>query len=558
MAVNVKYFRQSMANLLPSSMLNCSRIPGKYMNKMLLILCCVVALALVPGPPAGAQKVNDQWLLHPPADSWPGYHGDYSGRRHSQLTQIKPANVSELGLAWAFQTNQTASIKSTPILVDGILYFTVPDNLWAVDARSGHQLWHYQYPPNKGDHIGQRGVAIYGGWLYFMGPDAHMISLNAKDGSVRWNIEIADVNQGYWTTMAPLVVGNHVIVGVGGDLDNLPTFVKAIDPESGKLQWQWDVGPPAGTANATTGGTTWMPGTYDPELHLLYWGTGNPTPVLNGSTRPGDDLYTCSIVALNPDTGKLVWAFQPSPHDTHDWDAVETPVLVDGTFKGKSRKMLMQASRNGYFFVLDRVTGENLLTTPFGPVNWTLGIDKQGRPIPNPDKEPAPDGRFIAPDEGGLTNYRAPSFDPKTGLFLVSAHPSYSIYFAKPADGNYGWAGADYSVWSKGVLEAIDYQTGKIRWSHELGPRGSGAGILTTDSGLAFTGDAHGNVLALNTADGKTLWHAGLGAGMQSSPITYQLDGRQYVLTGSGGVLFAWTLPAAQAQQERSSKPDGM
>jgi alcohol dehydrogenase (cytochrome c) len=228
---------------------------------------------------------------------------------------------------------------------------------------------------------------------------------------------------------------------------------------------------------------TWMTGTYDPDLNLVYWGTGNPTPVLNGSTRPGDNLYTCAIVALNADTGKLVWSFQPSPHDTHDWDAVETPVLVDGDFHGEPRKMLMQTSRNGYFFVLDRTNGKNLLTAPFGPVNWSLGIDKQGRPIPNPAKEPAPDGRLIAPDEGGLTNYRSPSFDPINGLFIVDAQPSYSIYFAKPADGVYGWAGADYSVWSKGVIEAIDYQTGKIRWSHEGGPGGSGAGVLTTDSG---------------------------------------------------------------------------
>ena len=539
-----------MVNPHTSPVRKLSLIPVKFTNRPFACSRFAIVLILAAFHVACGQKVDDKWLLHPPANSWPGYHGDYSGRRHSNLTQISPANVAELGLAWAFQTNQPAGIKSVPLLVDGILYFTVPDNLWAVDARSGHQIWRYQYPPNKGNHIGQRGVAIYHDWLYFMGPDAQMVSLNAKDGSVRWKIEIADVNQGYWTTMAPLVVGNHVIVGVGGDLDNLPTFIKAIDPESGKLQWQWDVGPPAGTPNGTTGGTTWMPGTYDPDLHLIYWGTGNPTPVLTGSTRPGDDLYTCSIVALNPDTGKLVWAFQPSPHDTHDWDAVETPVLVDGIFKGKPRKMVMQASRNGYFFVLDRATGENLLTTPFGPVNWTLGVDKQGRPIPNPDKEPAPDGRLIAPDEGGLTNYRSPSFDPKTGLFIVSAHPSYSIYFAKPADGTYGWAGADYGVWGKGVLEAIDYQTGKIRWSHELGPGGSGAGVLTTDSGLTFTGDAHGNVLALNTGDGKTLWHSGLGAGMQSSPITYQLDGRQYVVTGSGTVLFAWALPQGQGAKQ--------
>jgi len=289
-----------------------------------------------------------------------------------------------------------------------------------------------------------------------------------------------------------------------------------------------------------------MTGTYDPDLNLVYWGTGNPTPVLKGTTRPGDDLYTCSIVALNPDTGKLVWAFQVSPHDTHDWDAVETPVLVDGDFHGEPKKMLMQTSRNGYFFVLDRTNGKNLLTSPFGPLNWSLGIDKQGRPIPNPAKEPAPDGRLIAPDEGGLTNFRSPSFDPRNGLFIVDAHPSYSLYFAKPADGVYGWAGADYDVWGKGVIEAIDYQTGKIRWSHELGPEGSGAGVLTTDSGLTFTGDAMGNFLALDSSDGKTLWHAGSGSHIQSSPITYELDGRQYLLTSSGGVLFAWALPPEQ------------
>jgi len=286
-----------------------------------------------------------------------------------------------------------------------------------------------------------------------------------------------------------------------------------------------------------------MSGTYDPHLNLIYWGTGNPTPVLNGSTRPGDDLYTCSIVALNADTGKFVWGFSASPHDTHDWDAVETPVLVDGMFHGRPRKMLMQASRNGYFFVLDRTNGESLLTVPFGPVNWALGIDKQGRPVPNPAKEPAPDGRLIAPDEGGLTNFRSPSFDPKTGLFIVDAHPSWSIYFAKPADGDYGWAGADYDLWGKGVIEAIDYQTGKIRWSHDVGSGGSGAGVLTTDSGLTFTGDAQGNFLALDTATGKTLWHAGSGGFIGSSPTTYEIDGKQYVLTSSGGVLFAWKLP---------------
>jgi alcohol dehydrogenase (cytochrome c) len=509
-----------------------------------LLIAVITLLVLASSGILLAQGTNEQMLLHPPADSWPGYHGDYSGRRHSSLQQITPQNVGTLALAWAFQTNQTALIKSSPLVVNGIVYFTVPDNIWAVDARSGHPIWHYNQPTSQGEHIGNRGVAMYKNYLFFSLPDAHLVSLNANNGSVRWKVEIADVTKGYWTSMAPLVVGNHVLVGVSGDFDNLRGYIRSIDPETGATQWQWNSTPPAGTPNQTTGGMTWMTGTYDPDLNLVYWGTGNPTPVLNGSTRPGDDLYTCSIVALNPDTGKLAWAFQVSPHDTHDWDAVETPVLVDADFHGEPKKMLMQSSRNGYFFVLDRTNGKSLLTVPYGPVNWALGIDSQGRPIPNPAKEPAPDGRLIAPDEGGMTNYRSPSFDTKNGLFIVDAHPSWSLYFAKPADGVYGWAGADYDVWGKGTIEAIDYQTGKIRWSHDVGP--SGSGVLTTDSGLTFTGDDNGNFLALDSRDGKTLWHAGSGSEIASSPITYELDGRQYVLTSSGGVLFAWALPQAQ------------
>jgi alcohol dehydrogenase (cytochrome c) len=519
------------------------------------LLSTAAALVLLPSThPLAAQDLEPSQLLHPSTDSWPLYHGDYTGRRHSSLTQITPQNVAHLSLAWAFQTDQPAEIKSAPLLVDGVIYFTVPENVWAVDARSGHMIWHYRRQ-SKGEHIGHRGLAMYKGWLYFTTPDAHLICLDAKDGKVRWDKMIAEVNSGYWSTGAPLVVRNHVIIGVGGDLDNIPGMLRSFDPDTGEVQWQWFSTPPTGTPNATTGGMTWITGTYDPELNLIYWGTGNPTPVLNGHTRPGDDAYTCSIVALDPDTGKLAWGFVVSPHDTHDWDAVEIPVLVDADFHGKPRKMLMQASRNGYFFVLDRTDGKSLLTVPYGPVNWATGIDAQGRPIPNPDKEPAPDGRVIAPSEGGVTNYRSPSFDPKTGLFIVDASPSWSIYFAKPADGAYGWAGADFDLWDKGVIEAIDYQTGKIRWSHELG-EGSGAGVMTTDSGLTVTGDSNGNILALDTATGKTLWHAGMGAPMQTSAMTYELDGRQYIMNGSGSVLFVWALPERMiAAQHTAAKP---
>jgi alcohol dehydrogenase (cytochrome c) len=505
----------------------------------------ITTFLLAGGATAWSQGVTNAMLLQPPADSWPQYNGTYNAQRHSNLKQITPQNVHTLALAWAFQIKLPVEIKSVPLLVDGVIYFSTPDNVWALDALSGRQLWRYTYPPNPGLHIGSRGVAMYKDQLYFLVPDGHLVSLNAKDGSVRWIVTVADVTKGYWTSMAPLVVGNHVLVGTSGDFDNLVGYIRSVDPETGKTQWQWDATPPLGTPGAATGGNSWMTGTYDPDLNLVYWGTGNPTPVLTGSTRPGNDLYTCSIVALNPDTGKLAWAFQPSPHDTHDWDASETPVLVDGMFQGKERKMLLQSSRNGYFFVLDRSDGSSLLTVPFGPVNWALGVDKQGRPIPDPVKEPTPDGRLIAPDESGMTNFRSPSFDAKNGLFIVSSHPSYSVYFAKPADGTYGWAGADYGLWGKGVIEAIDYQTGKIRWTHELGSGTPGAGVLTTASGLTFTGDTEGNLLALDSTTGKTLWHTGSGARMGTSPMTYELGGRQYVLAGSGGMLFAWALPGS-------------
>jgi alcohol dehydrogenase (cytochrome c) len=381
-----------------------------------------------------------------------------------------------------------------------------------------------------------------------------LLCMDPKNGTVRWDVVVADVNKGQWATMAPLIVGNHVMVGVSGDFDNLQGFVRSVDPDTGATQWQWNATAPPNTPKQTTGGNVWLTGTYDPVLKLAYWGTGNPSPVLNGKPRPGDDLYTCTIVALDPETGKMSWAFQPSPHDTHDWDAVEIPVLVDGDFHGQPKKMLLQASRNGHFFVLDRTNGKNLLTTTFGPVNWTLGIDKDGRPIPNPAKEPTPDGRLIAPDEAGLTNYRSPSFDPKTGLFIVSASPSWSIYFAKPADGNYGWAGADYSLWAKGELEAIDYQTGKIRWSHYLGEGHPGAGVLTTDSGLTFTGDGMGNFLGLDTSTGKTLWHAGSGGHITSPSITYELDGHQVLLMSSGNVMYAFTLPESGEMKHAAKK----
>lgn len=508
--------------------------------RFLLGLGLVIALAAL----LAAQGVDSTMLLKPPIDSWPTYHGDYSGMHHSKLSQITPANVGQLAQAWKFPI--TGGVKSTPILVNGVVYISSPDNVWAIDARTAKELWHYTQPRSDAFYIGHRGVAVYKDAVYLTTPNAHLIALNAKDGKVRWDVVIADSKKGYWSTNAPLVVGNHMLVGVSGDFDNLPGQLKSIDPDTGKTQWIFYSTPPAGVDTGTpsdgsTGGQMWITGTYDPVLNLVYVGTGNPTPVLNGQMRPGNNKWTCSIVALNPDTGKLAWGFQASPHDTHDWDASEVPVLVDANFNGAPRKMLMQASRNGYFFVLDRTNGKSLLTAPFAAVNWSKGIDADGHPIPNPDKEPQRDGRLVAPNESGATNYRSPSFDPQTGSFLVSAQDAYGIYFFKPEHGAYGWAGADYDIYGKSFLRAIDYQTGKIKWSHPLGDKQGAAGVLSTDTGLTFTGDNSTNVLALRTSDGTTLWHSNIGK-VGNSPITYQLDGKQYLLVGGGSSLYAFTL----------------
>jgi alcohol dehydrogenase (cytochrome c) len=507
------------------------------------MILCVTATS------AAAQTRADGFdPAEPPFDSWPTYHGDYSGRRHSLLTQITPDNVHLLTLAWAFQTNQAQQIKASPVLADGIVYVTTPDNVWALDAHSGRQIWRYRYPANDGFHIGHRGVAVRGDSVFFTTPDAHLLALDVRDGSVKWNVEIADSGRGYWTTTAPLLIGNHLITGASGDFDNLPGILRAFDPTTGEAQWTFHSTPPVGTPDSLSGGATggqmWMTGTYDPELDLLYVGTGNPTPVLNGDARPGDNKWTGSILAIDPASGELAWGFQVSPHDTHDWDAAEVPVLVDAAFRGEQRKLLLQASRNGYYVVLDRATGENLLTTPFATVNWASRIGRDGRPVPNPDKEPARDGRLVAPDEAGATNYRSPSFDPATGLFLVSAADAYGIYFFKPDHGDYGWAGADYHVHGRGELRALDFATGELRWAHDLSGAVGAAGVLTTASGLTFTGDAAHSAMALSTHNGETLWHAGIGR-VGNSPITYELDGRQYVLIGGGSALYAFALPEA-------------
>ncbi len=514
------------------------------------MLCAVLPFA------AQAQGLDPATLLKQPVDAWPTYNGDYSGRRFSPLKQIDAANVHTLSLAWATRFSAGAganpTIKSTPLMVNGILYFTAPNHVWAADARTGRELWHYQYPPNSGSTIGNRGLGMYGNWLFFESPDSNLVSLDASTGRVRWKVPIADPKLDYTSTVAPVVVGNHVIAGIGGDhLDN-PGFVQSRNPEDGSLQWKWWTTPRKGDPGIETWpdeyssahgtGQPWIPGTYDPELNLYIVGTGNPNPVMAEKSRKGNNLFTCSIVAINPDTGKLVWYFQASPHDTHDWDAVETPILFDGVIDGQPRKLVAQASRNGYFFVLDRVTGKRVLGLPFiDTVNWAKGYDAKGEPIPDPAKFPTTDGVLVSPASNGATNWQAPSFSPDTGLFYVGTSRSYSMYYLTDTDDHpEGWGGLDASAGSDGnALLAIDYRNGKIVWRHEWPSGGGVTNNLSTAGNLLFTSNGS-NLVAFNSANGKILWHTTLMAPPTAGPISYLLDGKQYILVAAGDSLYAF------------------
>ena len=529
--------------------------------RVLPLLCTCVLLR--------SQELNPAKLLKPPADTWPTYNGDYSGRRFSTLSRINSENIGSLAVAWMYRANVGtmrgiggAQIKSTPLLVNGILYFTIPDHVWAVDARTGDELWHYSWVDHGGHLIGNRGVGMYGGWLYFMSPDGWFISLEAKTGKERWRVHVADSKLQYFTTMAPMVIGNHVIVGVGGDAMDVPGFLEARDPETGAVQWRWNAEPKPGEPGADTwpnksamehgGGMTWLPGTYDPELNLLYWGTGNPNPVYASQSRKGSNLWTCSIVALHLDTGKLAWYFQASPHDTHDWDNVETPVLFDAEIQGQKRKLLAQAARNGYFFVLDRTNGHNLVSEPFVGANWSKGVDEKGQPIPNAAKEPKTDGALLNTYAGGGTNWMPPSFDPESGLFYVNAIRGYSLAYLTDTDPQpEGYGGSGQNLWAQRSLEAIDYKTGKVRWSHAYDSKGSTApgfpGILTTAGKLLFTGDPANNLIAFDPESGRILWHFRMTSSLSNGPMTYELDGKQYVVAGAGDTLYAYALlPSAQ------------
>lgn len=553
----------------------------KILRFALLLSLPLIAIGLLAQTPQSTTEtepvlLKPATLLKEPTTAWPTYNGDYSGRRYSTLHQINASNVKDLSVAWIYQLGEgvrapsgspiVGGIDATPLMVHGVLYFTSPDHVYAIDARTGQPLWHFNWVNHGGLLIvGNRGLGMYGNWLYFMTPDDWLVSLNARTGKERWQKQISDAKQGYFASIAPIVVKNHVIVAAGGDTLDLQAYVESRDVVTGALQWRWNVTPGPGQPGADTwpnanershgGGKPWQPYTYDPKLNLLYVATGNPNPVYAGQGRKGSDLYTASLVALNPDTGKMVWYFQGSPHDTHDWDQTESPVLFNGVIHGKQEPLVAQASRNGYFFVLNRATGKAYVHTPYIPLNWSLGENKRGEPIPNPKKYPTTDGTLVSVTTGGATNWFPPSFDPQTGLFYVNTTEGYSIAYLETTNKNaQGFAGRAITLASHGMLDALNYKDGKLAWQHVY-PHESGerAGILTTAGHLLFTGDTAGNLIAYNPANGTILWHYHQLGAVSNGPETFLLNGKQYLVVAAGRFLYAYTLnPGATETTENA------
>jgi alcohol dehydrogenase (cytochrome c) len=494
---------------------------------------------------------------------WTTYSGDDTGQRHSSLTQITPANASQLRPVWTFQTGVLGKWESSPLVIDDVIYATGQDNnAWAIDGKTGRALWRYRRELQAGElsvccgNV-NRGFAVYKDRLLMVTLDAHLLALDIKTGRPVYDVVIDEWRKGYTGTAAPLVVKDKVIVGIAGAEFGVRGFLDAFDAETGQKAWRFWTVPLPGEPGGDTwlndsakrgGGPTWLTGSYDPGLNLVYWGTGNPAPLYLGRVRTGDNLYTNSLLALDPDTGTLAWSFQFTPHDTHDWDSNHVPVLADIQFNGALRKVVMVANRNGFFYVLDRTNGRFLLGREFVRQTWAKEIAADGRPVVLPNTEPTPQGTLVCPDLFGATNYMSPSFNPSLGLFFVTAREACGTYFSREQTfvegqryeaGGMRRGGTDPSY---GALRAIDPATGERKWELRTG-RPSLAGTLSTASGLVFSGDMDGNVFAVDAKTGHRLWSYQTGAAIYASPITCLIDGRQYVLLGSGTTLTAFGLP---------------
>lgn len=576
-----------------------------HMKKFLVISLLLLVPGLIFAQSQGKGGLNPAELLKPlgTGAQWPTYCGDYTCKRYSALKLINKSNVQNLSLAWVSSFTMGSGPDGTsggaggfrgfrgrggggyPTIVGGlgtgelntggparfdggsvlavnnVLYLTAPDNIWAVDALNGSIIWHYYWKTRGGTHTGNRGLGMYGNWLYMETADDMLVSVDATTGKQRWAVPISSFSGQYFSSMAPVVIGNHLMVGTGND-ENAPGFLQSFDPVTGKLQWRhYNVPMKEGDPGYKSwpniyaarhgGADVWIPGSYDPETHLYIYGTSNPTPAytIGPKTPRGSDkysnLFTCSMIAVNVDTGKMAWYYQTSPHDMHDWDASEAPVLIDEPINGRMRKLVLQADRNGYFFVLDRVTGKHLVTSKFGTVNnWAQGLNKEGQPVLAPDKHATIPGSLV---NGDVTNFWAPTYSPLTNLFYVRENNSLAIMYLIDPDprGSMGLGGSSeggrFSFGS--YIDAINYKTGKVVWRHDT--QGS-SGMLTTAGGLLFAGD--GNYLvAYDATTGHPLWHTRIGS-VSNGPETFMMDGHQYLIVEAGSQLFAFVLNQPSAK----------
>jgi alcohol dehydrogenase (cytochrome c) len=535
-------------------------------DRTLRLAAVMVAAATWPlaaqqsaGPQVTAQDLRDGLK---DGSRWLHYSGDYTNQRHSPLTQITPENVPRLTPQWVFQTDTLGKFEATPLVVDGIIYITGPlDTGWALDARTGRQLWRYRRELPAGliacCGLINRGFGVLGDRLFKTTLDAHVVAISAKSGAIVWDSVMENYRSGYSGTTSPLVVKDKVIVGVAGAEYGVRGFLDAYDAQTGKRAWRfYTTAGPEDPGHSTWrgmdpkawekgGGSIWVNGAYDPELNLVYWGTGNAGPDYDGSAREGDNLYTASIVALDADTGKLRWHYQFTPHDVWDWDATQMPVLADLTIAGQPHKAVMFANRNGFFYLLDRATGKLIRAKPFIETSWAKEIRADGRPMLLPNSIPSEEGTRICPDQSGGTNWMPPSFDKSLGLLFVTARESCGIFYTWKDDFNPGDSYRGGAVQRTGppysALRAIDVTTGERRWDFPYTSQ-SWAGVLSTASGVVFAG-ASGNFMAFDARTGKNLWHFQTGSALYAGPITYLVDGRQYVLLPSGTTLTAYALP---------------
>lgn len=523
-------------------------------------IATIVEAGREPMPDLRPRNRPDGWG----AGDWPTYNGNPGGNRHSQLRQITPANVARTRVRWVFPVPGARNLRTTPIVVDRIMYVTAPNEVYALDARSGREIWRYRRPRTPGV-IGDagagvnRGVAVRGDRVFVVTDDARLLALHRSNGQLLWDVVMADYRQHYGATGAPLIVDDLVVSGISGGDEGVRGFIAAFDVASGKEVWRfWTVPAPGEPGSETWQGkaihhpcaATWLTGSYDAATNLLFWTTGNPCPDYNGAERAGDNLWSNSVVALDPQTGKLRWHYQFTPHDLNDWDAVQTVVSADTVVAGEKRRVLFQANRNGFFYVLDRSTGKPLLAKPFvSQMNWAEGIGADGRPVRRPGMEPTVQGTKVCPSVVGATNWMSPAFNPDTGFYYVMALEECSIFtksaiWFEPGKSFYG--GATQTVpgeIGKKYLRAIDVQTGRIAWEHpQVGEANSWGGVLSTATGLVFFGEDGGAFAAADARSGRILWRVPLNTAWRGSPMTYSVGDEQFVAVAGGGSIYAFGL----------------